>query len=136
MSHTGDFPSSAASVKLARQFVAEHVQHAFAAEAATLMVSELATNCVRHARSDFTITINTDAPTSVRVEVSDLGRGDNQPRVRHPGPSEATGRGLQVVSSLADEWGTAVNESGGHTVWFTLSTDDRSVQRLERLPNK
>jgi anti-sigma regulatory factor (Ser/Thr protein kinase) len=135
MSHTRDFPNSPASVKLARQFVAEHVQHALAVEAATLMVSELATNCVRHARSGFTITINTDAPTSVRVEVSDLGRGDNQPRVRHPGPTEATGRGLQVVASLANDWGTAVNESGGHTVWFTLSTDDRSVQRLERLPN-
>jgi anti-sigma regulatory factor (Ser/Thr protein kinase) len=119
---TRTFPSSLPSVKRARQFVAQHFHEASAADAAALMVSELATNCVRHARSGFTITITADTATSLRVEVSDNGHGDGQPQVRHPGPAEPTGRGLQIVAALANDWGTSINDTRGHTVWFTLPT--------------
>ena len=113
MIYTRDFPSSAASIKLARKFVAQYFTQPLAAEAAALMVSELATNCLRHARSGFVITVNTDTPTTLRVEVRDHARTGGRPRLRNPAPTETTGRGLQIVDSLASEWGTTDNETGG-----------------------
>jgi anti-sigma regulatory factor (Ser/Thr protein kinase) len=120
------FPIDRASIKQAREFVAQHFAVASAADAARLMVSELATNCVRHAATGFTITITVDTPTSLRVDIRDNGAGDVQPRLRDPDPTEPTGRGLRIVATLADDWGTNINDTGGHTVWFSLSTQPPS----------
>ncbi len=48
------------SVAAARRFVQEALgtQPAKIADAAELMVSELATNCVRHAQTDFEVTVD------------------------------------------------------------------------------
>lgn len=83
-----------------------------------LMVSELATNCVRYVDTDFTLSIE-QTPDSVRVDVAD-GR-DGGVTMQRPAPDEPTGRGLRIVDALADQWGVddAV-ESGGKSIWFTL----------------
>lgn len=120
MSETRSFPSSPQSIKPARQFVARYFLDASTADAATLMVSELATNCVRHARSWFTITVTPETSTTLRIEVRDHGDGVGSPRLCRPTPTEPSGRGLQIVAALAHDWGTSTNETGGHTVWFTL----------------
>jgi anti-sigma regulatory factor (Ser/Thr protein kinase) len=87
-------------------------------DVATLLVSELATNCVRHLDSDFTVSIE-QTGGAVRVDVAD---DDGSPvRMRRPRPDEVSGRGLCIVEDLADEWG--VIDNGDHTgkrVWFTL----------------
>lgn len=137
MSETRSFPSSPRSIKPARQFVARYFLDACAADAATLMVSELATNCVRHAHSWFTITVTPETSTTLRIEVRDHGDGVGSPRLCRPTPTEPSGRGLQIVAALAHDWGTSINETGGHTVWFTLVfetpvTDD-SVEELPPL---
>ena len=134
MSETRSFPSSPQSIKPARQFVARYFLDASTADAATLMVSELATNCVRHAHSWFTVTVTPETSTTLRIEVRDHGEGVGSPRLCRPTPTEPSGRGLQIVAALAHDWGTSINESGGHTVWFTLMfeapvTDD-AVQEL------
>lgn len=121
MNATRSFPNSASSVKDARRFVEEQISGAVgdATLAASLMVSELATNCIRHASTGFTIAINTDKEF-LRVIVTDDGSG--VPTVRSPSLSEPTGRGLRIVSELSDDWGTS--SVSGTSVWFSLRLTD------------
>ncbi len=83
-----------------------------------LMVSELATNVVRHGQTSFSLMIEHTAD-AIRVEVSDHGGGT--PAMRFPGPDEPTGRGLQIVDMLAERWGVERETAAGKTVWFTVS---------------
>ncbi len=112
------FPCRAESVAAARQFVTDALQSRSRelVEAAKLMTSELATNCVLYARSDFEVAVH-DSPREIRVEVSDSGQG--QPTLRSPTPQEHSGRGLRIVQELSDSWGT-IPAANGKLVWFTL----------------
>jgi anti-sigma regulatory factor (Ser/Thr protein kinase) len=107
------------SVSEARRFVREmltgHPPEVLAA--VELMVSELTSNCIRHARSDFELKI--DVQSQIRVEVSDTGGG--QPTVLSPSSHQPSGRGLRIVEAMADSWGI-IPSSSGKTVWFTLSS--------------
>jgi anti-sigma regulatory factor (Ser/Thr protein kinase) len=106
------------SVTGARHFVRDVLsdQPREVAEAAELMASELATNSVRHARSDFELAILISRD-EIRVEVSDHGQGEPVPR--SPTPWEESGRGLQIVQELAEMWGFSPSPNG-KLVWFTL----------------
>ena len=87
-------------------------------DAVTLMVSELATNCVRHANTDFTLSIE-QTGGQVRVDIADTGTG----RVtrRDPEPADVSGRGLSIVDQLSDTWGvTECVDGEGKCVWFVL----------------
>ena len=84
--------------------------------AVELMVSELASNAVRHGRSAFVLRVELD-DQRVRVEVSDSGRGT--PVVQSPDLLEVSGRGLHIVSVLATDWGVTPRP-GGKAVWFSL----------------
>jgi hypothetical protein len=86
-------------------------------EAVQLMVSELVTNCIRHTDTAFELTIARDRD-EIRVEVTDGAGGT--PEMRSPGPDEPTGRGLQIVSLLSEEWGVECRAAPGKTVWFTV----------------
>lgn len=112
------FPCRPESVAGARHFVRDLLsgEPREIAEAAELMTSELATNSVRHARSDFELAI-LRSREEIRVEVSDHGQG--QPVPRSPTPREQSGRGLQIVQALSEDWGT-IPSPGGKLVWFTL----------------
>jgi anti-sigma regulatory factor (Ser/Thr protein kinase) len=82
------------------------------------MVSELATNCIKHTDGGFDLTVIHDSD-GIRVEAADHGPGD--PNVRSPEPTEPSGRGLQIIDLLADEWGYERRPGSGKTVWFTLA---------------
>lgn len=86
------------------------------AERAALLVSELATNALRHGRSGFELAVGLDAKRA-RVEVGD--EGDARPELRQPGADELGGRGLIIVDSLADAWGVE-RRLKGKVVWFEL----------------
>jgi anti-sigma regulatory factor (Ser/Thr protein kinase) len=118
------------SVARARQFVRDVLsdQPRETVEAAELMVSELATNSVRHARSDFELAILV-SPREIRVEVSDHGPG--QPFPRSPTPREQSGRGLQIVLKLSDAWGISPSPNG-KLVWFTLPLRTRAGEHKSR----
>jgi serine/threonine-protein kinase RsbW len=120
MRQTRHFEHAAASVTAARRFVARALEEAppEVREAAMLMVSELASNCVRHTDGGFELTISRTRET-IRVEASDCGVGT--PTVRHPEPSDPSGRGLQIIDMLSEEWGYASHPGSAKTVWFTLS---------------
>ena len=86
-------------------------------QVAALLVSELTTNAIRHAGTPFSLCADI-TPFNVRVEVADGIR--DVPVVKSPGPWEQGGRGMILVSELADSWGTEPI-SGGKLVWFELS---------------
>jgi anti-sigma regulatory factor (Ser/Thr protein kinase) len=84
-----------------------------------VVVSELASNVVRHARTPFEVTIRvTDI---VWVGVRDASR--RQPRVLFASPSDMSGRGLLLVSSLATRWGIDWRD-GDKVVWAELPLVD------------
>jgi anti-sigma regulatory factor (Ser/Thr protein kinase) len=111
------FPSEPRAVTAARLFVRRELTDVPAdiRDAAELMTSELTTNCVRHAGTDFEVTV--DANEHIRIAVTDTGEGE--PEVLSPAPTAESGRGLLIVSKLASRWGVIPAEPG-KTVWFML----------------
>ncbi|WP_283137874.1 ATP-binding SpoIIE family protein phosphatase [Rhizohabitans arisaemae] len=82
---------------------------------AALLASELVTNAVRFASKPIGIRlIRTDV---LLCEVTD---DDHRlPQVKSPMPTDEDGRGLRLVSELAERWG-ANRVVGGKVVWFSL----------------
>ena len=126
MTERCEFPNSTLSVGDARRFVAAALEgvDAEVVETVTLLVSEISTNSILHARTGFTLECELGADV-VRVAIADLGSGD--PTVRSPAVTDTAGRGLRIVETLSDSWGIEESDSGrGKTVWFTVGL--RAVQ--------
>lgn len=89
-------------------------------ETVRLLVSEVVTNAVLHARSPVEVSIGVH-DTHVRVEVED--ESPEAPLIRYPEPTSATGRGLQFLEQLASRWGWHGVDEGrpGKRVWFEVS---------------
>ena len=91
-----------------------------AAEAAEEMTRALVTNAVVHALSPVRIVI------ALRGGVLEVGVSDTDatlPGARVPAPREGSrgwGRGLTLVDTLSDEWGSTPLRVGKQ-VWFTLA---------------
>lgn len=91
------------------------------------IVAELAANAALHGRvqaRDFRLTLTHDPAAGVlRIAVTDA-RGDRFPSpvtdVATP-PDDESGRGLLIVTALADRWGTEPYPPSGKTVWAELS---------------
>ncbi|MFC4032892.1 ATP-binding protein [Streptomyces polygonati] len=92
------------------------------AETATLLLSELVTNAVRHSRvpgRQIGARFQLLSATVLRVEVSDAGNG--LPVLRRSAPDDESGRGLALVEALSRAWGSYRRPySIGKTVWFEL----------------
>ena len=87
---------------------------------AAQVVSELATNCTLHARTDFVLRLDVEG-SCVRVEATDSARGGLH--ARQYSSTATTGRGLRIVESLSTAWG--VEPTGtGKTVWALLPLED------------
>jgi anti-sigma regulatory factor (Ser/Thr protein kinase) len=82
-----------------------------------LLVDELAGNAVRHARTPFSVAPAWDGRT-LRAEVTDVNPVPPQPKLG-TGVDDVGGRGLLLVSRLADRWGFE-GHTRGKTVWFEL----------------
>jgi two-component sensor histidine kinase len=114
------FPNSASAVTGARRFVLSKLGAVApeVSERVAVMVSELATNSLRHAASNFRVTV-TRRGDEVTIAVDDDGPGE--PRVRSPRRTDPTGRGLRIVQALADAWGVETHGDAGKRVWFTVT---------------
>ena len=99
-------------------------------EAAELAVSELVTNAVLHARTEFSLALRSLSPGRVRIEVRDSSPSPLQPR--HFAATSTTGRGLRLVASLSSDWGVEELSPGpGKVVWFEpLALDAQPVVEL------
>ena len=82
---------------------------------AELLVSELVTNAVRYAQGKIGLRLVLEK--ALVCEVFDDSAA--LPRLRHPDESDERGRGLQVVSQLAQRWG-ARRAASGKVVWCEL----------------
>ncbi|MER5932913.1 ATP-binding protein [Streptomyces sp. NPDC002054] len=120
------FPRTARSVGRARQVLAAQAKEWKVDEEtagdAVLLLSELVTNAVRHARvpAGREVWVRCHRGEGrLRVEVLDA---DGQlPVSRAPGVLGESGRGLGLVAALADAVGAEPREGGiGKTVWFEL----------------
>jgi anti-sigma regulatory factor (Ser/Thr protein kinase) len=123
------FGNSPRAVTEARHFVVAELGDvpASVVDEVAVMVSELATNCVRHTSSEFRVRVEHNR-RRVRVEVTDHGPG--APTVRVPPVSEPSGRGLRIVRELSDSFGfEAVVEPPGKTVWFVVNLEPASDDR-------
>jgi signal transduction histidine kinase len=115
------FPNRADSVTSARRYTLAHIGTVpdDVAELIAVMISEVATNCIRHAGTGFLVRIDR-TPSEVRVAITDNGAGE--PVVRTPSPTDPMGRGLRIVRALADRWGIVhANDARDKTVWFSLA---------------
>jgi serine phosphatase RsbU (regulator of sigma subunit)/anti-sigma regulatory factor (Ser/Thr protein kinase) len=80
-----------------------------------LLVSELVTNAVRYAQGKIGLRLILEGGLVCEV----LDESAALPRLRHPDDSDERGRGLQVVSQLAQRWG-ARRAAAGKVVWCEL----------------
>jgi anti-sigma regulatory factor (Ser/Thr protein kinase) len=91
---------------------------------ARLLVSELATNSIRHARLEgagwVRLTVCVDEDT-LRVEITDSGAGFEPPIDQTAEPGLESGRGLFLVDALSDRWG--VDHKGAARTWFEMDLD-------------
>jgi anti-sigma regulatory factor (Ser/Thr protein kinase) len=81
-----------------------------------LIVSELITNAVRYGGSAYALRLE-DREDRLYGEVFDPGDGDPCPC--SPDVNALSGRGLQIVAAIADDWGVTVVD-GGKIVWFSV----------------
>lgn len=114
------FPAVPESVAAARRFtraaLARHDIDQGTIDTAMLLVSELATNAILHGTS--TIRLRVGVGEDIRVEVVD--RCADEPAAVTAGPESESGRGLSIVTSLADRWDWSPSPPG-KVVWFQLA---------------
>jgi two-component sensor histidine kinase len=94
-------------------------------ESAVLVLSELLTNAVRHAREPRGRHIETRFERregGVRIEVHDAN--DGKPQLRETSGDEESGRGLVLVDRLTGgHWGVSPRDGVGKMVWAECSDD-------------
>jgi anti-sigma regulatory factor (Ser/Thr protein kinase) len=120
MQRTMFFGRRKTTARAAREFVAETLTQWGCGERlddVRLCTSELVTNALLHGTS-------TDDVILVRVEFHDAqllvevhDGGDGMPRQRQAQDTSDDGRGLLLVSAVADDWGVAAREGPGKRVW-------------------
>jgi anti-sigma regulatory factor (Ser/Thr protein kinase) len=122
-----DLPHHPTSAAAARRAVrSELAGSGFGVHDVELMVTELVTNAVRHARPPISVQLDIE-PQTLRVEVLD-GGGPAPVMTDGAGTGElgATstgGRGLVLVDALADTWGVDGDPPGGKGVWFQVGPE-------------
>jgi anti-sigma regulatory factor (Ser/Thr protein kinase) len=121
------FHGGATAVRAARRAVREEFKDALPRRRLAdveLIVSELATNSVRHSGCDDADELAMEAEVEadrVRVRLSDLGEGFDARTPRSPSSGSEGGYGLLLLDRLADRWG--VQRGARFSVWFEVQRD-------------
>jgi serine phosphatase RsbU (regulator of sigma subunit)/anti-sigma regulatory factor (Ser/Thr protein kinase) len=111
-------PAELTSARKARSLIRRPLRKWGLAElqpAAELLVSELVTNAVRYAQGKIGLRLILEGGLVCEV----LDDSAALPRLRHPDEEDERGRGLQVVSQIAQRWG-ARRSLTGKVVWCEL----------------
>ncbi len=126
-SYESVFAAESASVADAREFVREHLtRHGLEhlVEDVRMVVSELATNAMVHARTPFTVTL-AGGDRSVRLTVWD-GAVDSPLQIA-ANLMDTGGRGLRIVDQLSSSWGVIDADAAGQAkcVWASFDAAPR-----------
>lgn len=103
----------------ARHVLAEWAIPDDASYTIALIISELATNAVRHARVPgrcFEVALTYDGEKTVEIEVSDASPHHPVAVLNTPDAEATSGRGLPLVEALSDAWEIREREYG-KTLW-------------------
>jgi anti-sigma regulatory factor (Ser/Thr protein kinase) len=115
------FSTERTAPRNARHFVTEALKRwghaATVVDDAQLVVTELATNAVVHARSPFSVKLRS-RDRGVHLEVDDAN--PVKPTLRVGEPPDMSCRGLQLVDAIAANWGVEP-ATHGKTVWAELA---------------
>lgn len=90
---------------------------------ASLLLSEVVTNAVRHARGGTILVAVTLSPSLLLAQVHD---DSSNPPIRRAA-DETGGWGIGLLDALSKQWGVEQDMDGGKTVWFEL--EDADAQR-------
>ncbi|MFD5513682.1 ATP-binding protein [Streptomyces sp. NPDC127051] len=85
-------------------------------EELALLCSEIITNAVQHTAGPCTLTVLWTG-SRLRVEVTDTA--PELPAPRDCTLNAESGRGLMLITSIADDWGSTLTPTG-KTVWFEM----------------
>ncbi|MFC7306039.1 ATP-binding protein [Streptomyces monticola] len=109
---------------------------------AVLILSELLSNACRHGRplgqgsavgdGDIRAAWRVEAAGRLTVEVTD-GGGPTRPVPATPSVTARGGRGLNIITALAEDWGVRDNASGEVTVWVVLHDGHRHAEFATRV---
>lgn len=133
-------PHASSSVRTARRKLAEALAESHVASTvaddAVLILSELLSNALRHARplasGDVRVAWRLAPDGLLEVEVTD-GGGPTRPQQSTPSISARGGRGLDIISALAGDWGVRVSPTES-TVWAVLAVRARHARRDQDAP--
>jgi anti-sigma regulatory factor (Ser/Thr protein kinase) len=126
---SASFVAEPRSVTAARHYTNEQLTKWGVADqsvTAGLIVSELATNAVRHAHSGFVLELSHTDDT-VRITVRD--ESVDPPMPRDPKPDSDSGFGLHLIALLASEWGFELGDAGKR-VWVRLGSAEAKPDPL------
>ncbi len=115
-----ELPPEPESATRARRLAREQLESLCrpdALETVALLVTELVTNAILHARTPLHLEIEANED-HVRLCVQDSS--DRQPERRTYASDAVTGRGLALVEHLASSWGVDVTPSG-KVVWCEIA---------------
>ena len=104
--------------------LSSHVGWPLDEDAAAHVFTELLGNVIRHGESPVSLSLQCDG-TSVKFRITESGRGFDQP-IGLPPLSSEHGRGLFLVSQLADELSVA-GDPHGTIIVATLRRDQRQL---------
>ena len=82
-----------------------------------LLSTELVANVVDHVREPMSVRIFRH-PTFIRVEVDDPS--SETPTLHRPSANDDRHRGMFIVESFSNRWGTIGHRDDGKTVWFEI----------------
>ena len=121
-SHAVELPVKIGSASRARHFVVQQLAThdlSYLADDVRLVVSELATNAVKHAQTPFTVSLSA-REGAVLLTVRDGAA--TEPTLMPQRSLELGGRGLRIVQALSRDWGSSVGADGGKAVWAVFDT--------------
>ena len=119
-SHDTRLAAEPRSASLARDFICLHLlahQLSHLVDDVRLVVSELATNAVAHAKTPFVVTLSSTNGT-VLLDIQDGSTSAVVPYT--PDVMDMSGRGILIVELLSQQWGTSIDDRGFKSVWASF----------------
>lgn len=117
--YASTYPGRADQLSQVRRDLTAYLHNCPAADDLILIADELAANAILHTQSrGATFTVRCQlSHRDARIEIEDLGGPWRQ---RKPGDRP---HGLDIIAALTgpDAWGTQPADTGGRTVWATLT---------------